>query len=47
LTKKEPVMSEPFASPLTGRKETTGEAGSIERDPRGKRFATGAYPNMA
>jgi hypothetical protein len=40
-------MSDLFAFAMTGRNETTGQAGSFGRDPRGKRSATGAYPNMA
>ena len=39
MTKKEPVMSDLFASAVTGRNETTGQAGSFGMDPRGKRSA--------
>jgi hypothetical protein len=38
LTKKEPVMSDLFASAVTGRNETTGQAGSFGKDPREKTF---------
>jgi len=47
LTKKNPVMSDLFASAMNGRNETTGQAGSFGRDPRGKGSATGAYPNIS
>lgn len=38
MMKKEPVMSDLFASAVTGRNEPTGQAGCFGRDPRDKTF---------